>query len=395
MVCGIRSVRRLLIFSVALGLSLVAAVVLLDWRASRPGGDTVRLLDSAPELDELLARLRTDGTAPLINEGLVRQLIPEEEATLLFPMIRNKRNQYDSLMIFRRKGNQVSGLRWPEHPRGRWPIHYNSLGMREKEDPGVVHPDLRILVTGDSHTEGVVPTEESFTNVLEARLGSRHSGLTIEAWNAGAGAYDFYNYLGVIERYRTLSPDCFIVAVYGGNDFSGLMRLQRYFHGRGDRSKERFSNRAIREASEGGHGEVPQEIAQACYFLDNPEDIEIAISTAAKISFEIAEQCRASGTQLIFVYLPPPSRGQPQHFGDGSYADALEELGVMSDDLEISDVLADAWLALLSDREIEHVDMRETFGDADEPYYWRADLHLNTLGHHAVAVALARRVRLP
>jgi hypothetical protein len=64
-------------------------------------------------------------------------------------------------------------MQWPEHPRGEIVFRTNNLGFREDQDTAPRKPDgtVRIMVLGDSHTDGVVWNSESFPNLLEQRLG--------------------------------------------------------------------------------------------------------------------------------------------------------------------------------------------------------------------------------
>jgi hypothetical protein len=49
-------------------------------------------------------------------------------------------------------------MRWPEHPEGGFRMVVNNKGLRENEDTQIQKADqaFRILVTGDSHIDGVV-----------------------------------------------------------------------------------------------------------------------------------------------------------------------------------------------------------------------------------------------
>jgi hypothetical protein len=129
------------------------------------------------------------------------------------------------------------------------PSNFRRWPLTPEEVRGLQQPALRILVTGDSHTDGVCNNSESFTNLLEAELSAAHPGEAIEALNAGKGAYSFYNYLGVLERLLPLRPDVFVVAVYGGNDFVESLALRHTFeHGapptRASRRRKRCAGRA-------------------------------------------------------------------------------------------------------------------------------------------------------
>ena len=77
---------------------------------------------------------------------------------------------YDPYSYFRHRGNLDVERPWEEHPDGRWMLRTNSLGMRRDSEPAAERPDLRVLVVGDSHTDGVCDNDESYCALLEAAL---------------------------------------------------------------------------------------------------------------------------------------------------------------------------------------------------------------------------------
>jgi hypothetical protein len=126
---------------------------------------------------------------------------------------------------------------------------------------------VRVLVTGDSHTEGVCTNAESFTHLLEGALADARPGAAVEAINSGLSGYNLYNYLGVLEKGRALGPDVFVVTVYGGNDFAAAVQLYRYFERMPPYERAPHSLRS--SFLDGGlwTGAVAQELNQVAYFL--------------------------------------------------------------------------------------------------------------------------------
>ena len=100
----------------------------------------------------------------------------------------------------------------------------NNLGFREDEDTQENKPanTIRVLVTGDSHIDGVVYNSESFPNLLESRLNADYGSERFEVINGGVGYYGPQHYLGFLRKYAFLRPDMFIVVVYSGNDFQDV-----------------------------------------------------------------------------------------------------------------------------------------------------------------------------
>jgi len=111
---------------------------------------------------------------------------------------------------------------------GEYNVHVqiNSLGLRDREHTYDKPPGtFRILVLGDSFTEGIeVPLEQVFPVRLEECLDERVSS-EIEVINAGMSGYApgdellFFVHEGV--KYR---PDLVLVAVYAHNDIKDMAR---------------------------------------------------------------------------------------------------------------------------------------------------------------------------
>lgn len=117
---------------------------------------------------------------------------------------------------------------FPEHPLGYFDLITNNQGLREDQNtsydkkPGV----YRILVIGDSHTDGTVFNAETYPNQLESQLLA--NGLQVEVLNGGVASYDtlqellWYHLIG-----RRYAPDLIIVGVYAGNDLGELQNFEQ------------------------------------------------------------------------------------------------------------------------------------------------------------------------
>ena len=79
----------------------------------------------------------------------------------------------------------------------------NNVGFREDVDIMEKQPnEYRILVTGDSHTDGVLKhNTESFINVWEEKLNASDSTFQYNCMNGGTGYYTFRNYYGFLKKY--------------------------------------------------------------------------------------------------------------------------------------------------------------------------------------------------
>jgi lysophospholipase L1-like esterase len=376
-------------------LSTSIAVVLGLWlmREFERPRPTVRTEDQSEILRELhrerdLRSPDPDPAESATSAGypkLRREPLDAEQLGMFFPASRSSAPGRGDLYYAREPGLDLR-LKFPEHPEGGYRLKTNSLGMREDEEPRQSGVDLRLLVTGDSHIDGVCANEESVPNILERLIRAREGQSVVEVLNVGAGGYSFYNYLNVLESYADLEPDVFVCVCYGGNDFAGMMQLQRYFNGRPTAvPRSQHGPQVVAELT--APGLTSQELSQVIYFQDNPEDFDAALATCGSIAVEMRELCERRGIRLVFAYLPPHLRGQPQHYVT-ELRQCHELLEVDDTWIEVSDRLADRWLENSRALGIECIDLRPALKAAPQPAYYRSDRHLNPYGNRVVAQAL-------
>ena len=126
---------------------------------------------------------------------------------------------------------QVTEIKTDEHPNGTIVVRRNECGFREDVETPITKPDgvFRILVLGDSHTDGVCFNDECYANRLETALNSAELGRRFEVINAGQVTFSPYQEWWLYEKVgRGFAPDLVIVGMYAGNDYWDLMQ-------RGDR----------------------------------------------------------------------------------------------------------------------------------------------------------------
>ncbi len=328
------------------------------------------------------------GFPPAVPRALLDEDLDEATVGVLFPAMLRRQFDYDPILFYRARANEDSWRSFPEHPRGGWRELTNSLGLRGSEEVSASPPDLRVLAAGASNARGVCAAEESIPDVLEARLCEARDGRSVEVLNAANGGYNFFNFLGVLEGHAELAPDVFVVIGYGGNDFFSSVKVWRYLCGSGAPS---YGPHVIepRDAPEGGFARdlLATELAQAIYFLNNPGDVDMAISAACSITAEVRARCAERGIGLVLAYLPPPLRGQPDHMATAR-REALSVFEIPSESLEVSDRIADAWLSFAREQGIATLDARPLFHATAERLYWTSDTHLNPRGYQVVAEAL-------
>jgi GDSL-like Lipase/Acylhydrolase family len=374
-------------------LSISSAVAYCVWYAVRSGDapDTVLIVDNSAavvaELDRRAEHVEPQPESNTFPPPFVREPLDLKTSKIFFPFV--KPENHDPFLHYGHEKNLDVVIPFPEHPRGEYHIQINSEGFRNRREVSATRPDLRILVTGDSHTDGICSNDETFSHRIETLFAARGS---VEVLNGACFGYSLYQYLAVIERYASLAPHAFVPVVYGGNDFYSILSLQRYFH---RRAAPVISRPTLQEKIEAAglaeRGAVAQELGQVRYFLDNPEDVEVAYATACTLALEIARVCRENRTALLFVYLPPPYRAQPD-LNALDLEPYLAAGGFESNDVAVSDRIADRWLEFLADRGIPFVDLRPVTRATTDRLYFRADHHLNVDGHAKVAATLAPRL---
>ena len=330
---------------------------------------------------------KLDGAEPSDLTGLKWRPLTDAEIDGLNPFL-NPLDQRDPLCVWRPRASADFECKFEEHPGGKFRVQTNRLGLREREEVAELHPDLRIVVTGDSHTAGVCGVEKTFTNVLERLLRERRPDWTIEALNAGVGGYGFYNYLGMLERLAPLEPDVFITCVFGGNDFDGSLLLHAAFQGLAQPPGHSEFKDELAAAEEIGFGPTAQGLCAVRYFSQYPAQVDVALDGALAVSREIAARCTARGVVPIFVYLPA------QHDVEWrKHRELMDELATILSippaDRDILDRLADRYLAGLRENGVALVDLRPAFRASAEELYWRSDAHINVAAHALVAHELS------
>lgn len=364
----------------------------LGARSERGAG--VRLVDSRAELEQLLQReASARATGELAErDSLGRRPIDDALARSFFPALdEGNRNVYDPRAYFVSRAHFEATRRFREHPQQEWEIRTDARGFRSAGEVRAERPDLRILVAGDSHVEGVVPQEETLTQRLEALLGAGLQGQSVEVLNAARGGYDFYNYLGVLERNLDLEPHVFVLVVYGGNDFAGFLPMHLYFKGLELPSAgEGWSNDLDLARRMYGQA-IAQGYHQVGYFARARGARELALEGAVEVVSAAARLCGEHGIRFLCAYLPPIADVERERVAEG--LELVEQiLALTPEDVDSTDRLADSFLAQLTERGCDTLDLRPALRAAEGPLYWLVDHHLATRGHGVAAQALAEHL---
>ncbi len=276
---------------------------------------------------------------------------------------------------------------WPEHPAGEVNTNVNAQGGREDHELSDPPRDLRVLVAGDSHTFGVCDDSEVLTERLEALLGTRRPGRSIEVLNTAAGGYSFFNYLGSWFRFREFRPQVFVVVVFAGNDFAELLGQSLHFTGHPwpveAQGRAILRNAAFRRRPAiMGQGLNSIEIARQW-----PVERENTVRDAVYLCREMQRCANAGGATLVVAFLPTPFLLK---WPDGKLpgAEVIEKFGLQAEDFQREADQCANFLAGVRAAGIEVVDLTPTFAAEPVPPFWLHDLHLSTRGHELVAEAL-------
>lgn len=354
------------------------------------------LLDKTSEVEWLmLARqLEPRGLAPYplgidVHGRLKREPLDKETANQLF--LSARKLIYDPLTYFRYAPNIAEVEPLAEHPDRQYVRRTNSAGEREDHETLTPRPDLFVLVTGDSHTDGICNNDESFANRLEAKLGAALPNERVEVLNTGVQSYCPYNYLGVLDKYEPRKPDLFITAYYGGNDFLELLRPHHYFNNTVPPPSPRGHWDQIENARQIGDEALAQGLNAVLYFKRHPEEIEVALEGAIQVSAEIKRRCDEAGIPWILVYIPSVfDRDWPEKTELRARSRAF--LNLTDHELHVVDTLADRLLEWARSNGVEVVDVRDVFGTETGPWYW-SELHIDLRAHSRIAELLFPRVQ--
>lgn len=367
--------------------ALVAGV--LWWQLGAPAGAPGPAADEGPGAGEsvLLAPADLAGT-----------VLDEEAAKVLFRAVREgKRQVYDPLAYAVLKPDVTQIWPWPEHPRGQVVSRTNNLGFREDADTAVEKTGPRILVAGDSHTDGMVDNAESFANVLEARLAaSAPAGAApVEVLNAGVGNSGPHNYLGTLKRNLHLRPDVFIAVLYTGNDFLNALAISDFFskrpESRATDGEAGAYQRQMLAAYEKHGATVVDRFNQALKFTRFPADAEIALDAATGCFREMQALCSAQGIRFLAVLLP--TKPDVEQDDREAFLAVLRDTGLDEADYGVNARLGARWAEALRADGIEVLDTTAALRAAGGgPHYWKKDWHLNVSGHAVVAGLLERAV---
>jgi len=351
-----------------------------------PDADVLRLFaDQNPGERVALSGLALPGVAGS-EPPLRRFALSAYVAAGIFPI--GGVNRYDPVTYFAYMPGLKQRVNFREHPKGRWRMRTNSLGMRRDSEVSAEAPALRVLVAGDSHVDGVCNNREAFSALVEAELDLRFPGRAVELLNASRGGYTPYNYLGVLEKFLYLEPDVFLVVITSANDFSGVLQLAHMFEGTELVGLTPEENKKKRKAIEVSRPALSSGCNALHYFKHQPAELEFSFQTVRSILLEMQRICAHEGIRPLLCYLPTQAT---MDWSDepGYLREVRELLELAPADLALAGEIHERLFETCRELGFPALDLA-TVLTADEHFY-RSDLHLNTHGQRAVAELLIER----
>ena len=328
-----------------------------------------------------------------------------------------------------------------EHTGGSFRFRTNNRGLRrdaetpEEKPPGA----FRVLVLGDSQTDGYVDNGESFSTLLEAELAA--SGRRTEVLNAGVAGYSpAQEYLWYDVHGAELEPDLVLVVFYPGNDALDLLdpnkpnddpETGRAIRPRDEQEAEEaggpldglrlgllarytvqvgplagpwrqlglpgrlteaggFSTDTLVQVFRTCHGCYLQSLQQTVRAKRDPRAMQQAVERAGAILARLDRDVREGGGRLAVAILPTRAQVEPAPVASTHRAvGAL--LGLAESDLGYEDEVARTVQERLTSAGVPTLPLRGPLSAAAgaEPLYYTRDWHLNARGHRAAATALA------
>jgi len=306
-----------------------------------------------------------------------------------FPSSDDDYYQADSLTGHFHKPNVKREFDWKEHPNGKIVMRSNNLGLRnegettEEKDKG----NYRVIITGDSHVDGVLDNNESVAFFLEEGLNKIYPTRKNEVLNAGNGYFGPQNYLGVFHKFQQFTPDLFIVTIYTGNDFLDAIRIEAENDRLNvpQRPKDYYDN--LWEVDGLYSGFTGQYLNQLKFFKTFPAYRDTTLLITQQSLIQIKTLCIKNHCSLMVVLLPTKIDTEPQ-----TDQERIDKVFLMMNyhrsQLQENRDMVLALIEWLEQNKITFIDLQETYIQSDSELFWKADYHVNITGHKLMAIEI-------
>ncbi len=303
-----------------------------------------------------------------------------------FPSTESDYYQADSLSGHFHTINAIRDFKWAEHPQEKIIMQTNNLGLRNDSDTKVKkdHNKFRVIITGDSHIDGVVHNHESVAFVLEDGLNKINPSQKYEVLNAGNGYFGPQNYLGVYQKFKPFNPDIFIVIIYTGNDFLDAIRIEAE-NGRlnvPERPAGYYDK--LWEIDGLYSGFTGQQLNQLKFFDTFPSYVDTALQITEQSLLNINKQCKKNEITFLVVLLPTKIVTEPQT-DINRINEVFKKMDFNQSHLQKNRQMVLSLVSWLETNDISFIDLNEAFKKSDEELFWKADYHINIAGHRKIA----------
>jgi hypothetical protein len=361
---------------IARGLAVSALVAVVSAAA---------VLVLVPESRRALAAGRNPsrGLRALPETASTRRVWSEETARAVFSEHDENGFRFDPVAYILPKPNVTASWDWPERPEGHFTYRTNNLGFAEDGPTALAKSGTRVLVAGDSHTQGTVNNTESFPNRLEALLAAGRS-TPVEVLNAGVGGTGPACYLGVLKKYLVLEPDAFVAALFTGNDLADNLWIEDYLAGtRYEPPEASYTDRLL--AAEAVRATpLWQGFNQVYRFKHFPGEAERALASVIASYQAMSDLCREHG--VVFVALVIPTRFDVDlESSRAIVAEMRAILGLSEAEAGLNRELGARFAAAMRERGIACVDPTEEMRGTETELYWPSNDHLGLAGNELVA----------
>ncbi len=319
--------------------------------------------------------------------------------------------------------NFETSFPFPEHENGAFIWKTNNMGFREDNDTSKHNSSsFRVIVVGDSHTDGVVNNRDSFPNIAETTL--NEFGLDIEVINAGTGCFSLYQQHLMAKKLSFLKPDLIVYTFYTGNDYleishhdfagasltidDGMVKeisppavikkviFKEYL----DKystigvlkhlySKKRYLNQPKHITPEGRNicDGLWQSFIQASFFTKHPEDFEKTSKLHDYLVSKIIKENKQNHIQNLFILLP--TKYQIERDSDLDKFTTMEKTTHLDPQNKFDDRVRKDMIQILDQNKGWYMDPYDIFSklvkNDKKSLYWNGDHHLNTKGHKLLA----------
>jgi hypothetical protein len=339
--------------------------------------------------------------------------------------------KFDPLLGYTHQEHVEAEIPFPEYPNGGFRAAANNHGLREDSETGYQKPPgtYRVLVVGDSHTDGTVNNAETYPNVLESALVSQ--GLQADVLSAGVESYSPFTEMLRFHYYgRLYQPDIVLAGIYVGNDMKHMKGFEDIEiaqdgtvliddtplqpHRRpiaeclADQLHHSYRYNVVKSKwiSLASEGEIPpteqafracrgcywQSLEQAYTFHSGDLDLDQGANRLRNTLTQLREQVHGTGARLIVVLIPTKRQVEGPQSDVGRFAQAADILGLSAEEREFDELALRTALDACDRAQVEVLNLlpglREAYITAREPLYRTTDWHLNPAGHRAVAAIL-------